>query len=321
MSLETFHVLGVVGALGYIFSVFLAVIKTDINLQPNILEIVMGILSPAAPFVVGWLVEAFFASVWKLNRKETKAFLSIIYSLALPPYTTVLFLLEDLDLCKTSMGRFVLTSSLVSLLASDGAVSFLKYVYSLYNHTQTTNGGALVPIYWILGLTVFVFLIFRPLVGWILRSNAQSEARNITMWVIIACTLGTQIFSGWLESYGLLPTLLFGLAVPRAPELVIMLVNQIEASAKALFLLYITLLTMQADIFSINFKERQTILCLILIFVTGTTRFLTCWFVANFESSNWRRKWAIVLSMIAKDGVELSFYATLRDQQVNYVEY
>lgn len=321
MSLETFHVLGLVGALGYIFCVFLAGLKLDLNIKPNIIEIMMGILSPSAPFVVGWLVEAFIAHVWQLNRQETKAFLSIIYSLAFPPYTTVYFLLEDLDLSETSMGRFVLTSSFVSLLASDGTVSFLKYVYSLYNHTQTTEGGALVPIYWILGLTVFVFLIFRPLVGWILRSNAHSEARNITMWVIIACTLGTPIFSGWLESYGLLPTLLFGLAVPRAPELVIMLVNQIEASAKALFLLYITLLAMKADIFSITFKDRQMILCLILILVTGTTRFLTCWFVSNFESSNWRRKWAIVLSMIAKDGVELSLYATLRDQQVKYVEY
>lgn len=316
MSLETLHTLGVVGALGFVFCVFLAGTRADIHLQPNILEIVMGILSPSAPFVVGCLVEALISYIWKLNRTETKAFQPIIYSVALPPYTSILFLLEDLDLSETIMGQFVLTSSIISLLAGDSAVSILKFVYSLYNHTQTTEGGALVPIYWILGLILFVFLIFRPLVSWLLRSNTYSETRNITMWVIIACTLGTQTFSGWLESYGLLPTLLLGLAVPRSPELVNLLVNHINAIAKALFLLYLTLLSMQADIFSINLKESQTVLCLVLIIVTGTTRFLTCWLVSNFESTYWRRKWAIVLSMMGKGEVELSLYATLRDQQV-----
>lgn len=296
------------GGFSYIFSIFIIGIKTKVCL-PKKNAVTLGLISTLIPFLMGVAIEEVFEIMW--NLKGFKGFSLLIYTLSAPAYPTIYSHVEDLNLSSADMlSSYILSASLITEFSVDVITELLKYSYEVNNHVSPTT---LNPISCILGFFIFVFLFFRPLT--LFLCNYSSFTNKSVIVILIVTSIG--LCNYFVQDNATVVTLILGIAIPRRQNISSILI-QIEEALEPLLFLYITVLTIDINIFCIQLKGRETILCVILIIITLLSRFSTSVLISRkWNLCSWQRSWATGLIMTTPGIVEMSGFAVLKHKKVS----
>lgn len=314
-SIQNQTVIFHIGAFGYLTSVFLIGLKTNLAF-PKRSELLLGLIGVLVPFFIGLFIEFFFESKLKLRTAGFKGYGILIFSLSSPSFPSISLLLHDLNLSTESLSQFILSTSLIAEVATDAFTEILKVFYDRHSHISLTSTDAFYPLLCLFFFLLFAFLFFRPLINLLSKYSSFSHSSVLIIFILTAVGLCNTILSDFATGHGIFITLILGLAVPCFTNLQEM-IDQIEELVKVFLFLYISSLTLTVNVFCINFKKKETILCGILLLGVTTSRLFTVIIMSRkLRSCTWREAWATGLMMTPLGFVELSVFAVARYENV-----
>lgn len=315
-SIENQMVLLHISGFGYLFSIFLIGLKAKLSI-PKRIEVALGIVGVLLPFLVGVLIEFTLESHWKLRTQGFKGYEALIFSLSSPSFPSISLLLDDLNLSSETLSYFILASSLISEAAVDMFNQVLKLFYE--NHSHSSSTGTLSPPLCFIGLIVFAFLLFRPLLIFICQSSSLSHNSVVVIIILFVLGLCNSIISDMISGHAIIISLILGFAAPRISNLLEKL-RSIEECVNLLLLLYTTCLSMSVDVFSISFDDKETLICATIIAGVTTCRFFTVIVMTKkLKSCSWREAWATGLVMTPTGVIELSIFAITGYEKVRKI--
>ena len=132
-SIQNQTVIFQIGAFGYLTSVFLIGLKTNLAF-PKRSELLLGLIGVLVPFFIGLFIEFFFESKLKLRTEGFKGYGILIFCLSSPSFPSISLLLHDLNLSTESLSQFILSASLIAEVVTDASTEVLKVFYDRHSH-------------------------------------------------------------------------------------------------------------------------------------------------------------------------------------------
>ncbi|KAL4385683.1 hypothetical protein GQ457_15G028140 [Hibiscus cannabinus] len=211
------QIVDTVAGFGFFMFLFLMGVKMDMKMafKSSRRAVLIGFVSLFIPFVAAIIIQEAYklpnpSSQMKMERIVATITESVTY------FAVVSFLLSELKIINTELGRLALTAAVVNDLSS----LLLFELFSIARHWTTSPTLALGRAG---GTAIFIFLlffVFRPWMFRIIRKTPEgSPIEDVYIVIIMMLALGSSMFTYFGGRTPLLGAFIFGLAVPDGPPL------------------------------------------------------------------------------------------------------
>ncbi|KAL4384937.1 hypothetical protein GQ457_15G028120 [Hibiscus cannabinus] len=309
LGLETIETAAV---FGFGIFLFLMGVKMDSKMafKTTRRATVIGIMSILSPFVVGLTVYQVYKPPNETTNLKVERLLGITIE-SLTAFSVVACLLSELKILNSEMGRLALSSAAISDLTS----LILVYTIALAEAWSVSPFFALLHAGIMFLFIVVVFMVFRPLMFWIIKETPQGRPiKNAHIALVIMLATGCGLFTHWHNRSALYGPFIFGLAVPDGPPLGSALVEKFECFVTGVFLpVYVTTSTMRVKP-NVTFSDLTTLkFCIVFAVSTFLAKFISCCVASSWRMMPLKESLAFSLIMCSKGIVELSYFSTFRD--------
>lgn len=227
-SSRSWIALNMVALIGYVLFRFIIGLKTDVTMLKNTRNqaIMIALASRATPMVVVVVFKIILAKHLPQDIIDSDILTGISITWTLSSFIVVTFLLNELNLLNSKIGRLAISASLL-----DNLVDIL---FHLISSTQNnTRGGSTVTwagvVLSFLALLVFMITVARPVALWIIKRTPEGAQLDEKYFVgILVLALSCGLFSELIGYHSGEGVLLLGLALPSGPPLGYTLVERLE---------------------------------------------------------------------------------------------
>ncbi|KAJ8750241.1 hypothetical protein K2173_014156 [Erythroxylum novogranatense] len=299
-------VLGTAAGFGCSLFMFLIGVKMDPTLlfRTGKKVVIIGVTTVLTPLVFGLGYE------WALINSYQGITVTILQCLS--SFPVISYLVSDLKLTNSELGRMGLSSALASDILSVFLVIVLPMIGNNSAKVITKDGAA------ILAFVLVTLLVIRPILVWLVERTPEGKPVNSsTVHILVVFALLSEIYFHLFHQVQYVGPFIAGLAVPSGPPLGSALVQTLESVTRAILVpLFVATTTMRADLWLIigNFDN-------IKIFMLSMVLILAVKFVACLIISwccNLPLVDAVVLALImtSKGITELIMFSILRDLKI-----
>jgi Kef-type K+ transport system membrane component KefB len=202
-----------------------------------------------------------------LKKEEADVLSFITIGHCITPFPVVAWLLEDLDILNSELGRLGLSATLVSDVLS----VFLTVTFTLTRISQ--NEGSMLAAIDLGAIIVYLIVIvfaIRPAMLWVIRQTPKGRhVENTYIHIIMLMVLGSDLLSHALGQTLLFGPFFLGLAVLDGPPLGSAIVNKLKFFIWDVFLpIFVTTCGMRTDLSLIKFDNSFMTINGILIILT-----------------------------------------------------
>ncbi|KAB2027053.1 hypothetical protein ES319_D05G008400v1 [Gossypium barbadense] len=311
---QSVAVLGTVGAIGYMFFLFLSGVKMDVGMtfRSGKKVICIGVLTVVVPLM------ACLITAKSLNQESQfftnkRVFLAVTYSAT--SFPVIHCLLSELKLLNSELGRLGLSAALIGEIVALFLLTICQWVVD-----GLENGWKVVVSNFGFFTVYFVIVVFwfRPVMKWMVRKTPEGgQIKNSYLYIVIGAFLVSHKLAELLKVYIVFAPFLVGLAVPDGPPLGSALVEKLEPIVEGLFMpLFVTTCGMRIDFSYLknygSFAKDQVISAVVTNFVKFGVSFLLP-FLWNIPI---RDSLAFAFIMLNKGIVEMASYSFMNDTLV-----
>jgi Kef-type K+ transport system membrane component KefB len=243
-------ILATITSFGYAIFIFINAVQMDLSMVTRTGQKAwtIAIMGLVMPLLICLLIPLYSINSITFRQSTHLSFdstLSVVLSHTVTSFAVIASLLNELKIVNSELGRLALSSALVSdILGTTIGCMFNVVNYSTGLNKYITIGMPL------LAFVIFVPLIFRPLMFWIIKHT--KEGRPVDdgyIYVIIVMVF----FLGWISvcinQDFVLGAFVLGLAVPEGPPLGSALVKKLQFFGISLFLpIFVTCGVMKVDL-------------------------------------------------------------------------
>ncbi|KAJ8551493.1 hypothetical protein K7X08_021508 [Anisodus acutangulus] len=277
--------------------------------------LVIGVLNHIVPLVTGMItIFALSSSFFQEGVSPLSPHIEVI-TIARTSFPVISFLLKDLGLLNSELGRLALSSALISdLFGLTITATGVLVVIGARNTVERAIEDAVLLIVFI----SVVICVIRPLMIWVVKRTPEGRpVKDLYILLIVLAVLLSGIFSDWLEQTVLIGPLIFGLAVPEGPPLGSTLVDKLDPFASGFLLpIFVSLMSLRTNIFAINPSSSYTFANIVLICVASISKILACLLPMLYCKMPFNDAAAISLIMSTRGVVDLATYSFLRDTKI-----
>ncbi|KAE8697029.1 hypothetical protein F3Y22_tig00110634pilonHSYRG00026 [Hibiscus syriacus] len=300
-----------IAGFGFSIFLFLMAVKMDARevLRSTRRAKVIGIVSLLSPMVIGLIV--YQSQSDKLCIME-RMIGTIIESMT--SFSVVAWLLDDLKIGNTELGRLALSSSTVCNMCSICLITFVSLTKHLHESTSNFVKYLGITILFI----IFLFVMVRPLMFWIIKETPEGRpVRETHIVIVIMVAIGCSTFTNWFNQSPLLGAFLVGLAIPDGPPLGSALVDKFDCFARGVFLVaFVTTTTMKVNPNKVLSDPEKFNFSIVFVVSTFIAKFLSCFIASFWDMMPLRDASAFSLIMSSKGVVELQYFASYRGIQI-----
>ncbi|CAH2065383.1 unnamed protein product [Thlaspi arvense] len=313
-----------VGVCGNIMLAFLMSVRISRRLAFNSgpLPIVIGILTFAVPLFGGFCFRNLYTDnidpYYMPPKKVLAERIVIISSQSSILLPTVTYVLSELKILNSELGRLVLSSAMINDVLGI-IVSILAYAAGTYKNVS--HATAYRDIIAVIVFFLIVFFIFRPVVEWIVdRTPEGKPVANMYIHVVILSAFGSAAYSSFFNMKYLLGPFTVGLIIPGGPPLGSALeAKYYDLTMDVLLPIAIAFSTMRCDIMKIIYEFDDirynmflTALTLALKLAAGIAPCLYCKLPLN-------EAFAISILLSCKSFSEIFLYESTLDDSLSSV--
>ncbi|KAK9002607.1 hypothetical protein V6N11_025277 [Hibiscus sabdariffa] len=300
-----------IATFGFSIFLFLMAVKMDVRevFTSTRRAKVIGIASLLPPVVVGLI--AYQSQSDKLCLMERTMGTTIE---SLTSFSVIAWLLEDLKIGNSELGRLALSSSTVCNLFALLIINVVGLSRHLHQSTSLFVKDLGVAVVFV----TLVFVMVRPLMFWIIRETPQGgPVKGAHIVFIIMIAIGCSIFTNWLNQSPFLGAFLVGLAIPDGPPLGSALVDKFDCFARGVFLVaYVTTTTMKVNPENVFSDPERFKFSIIFVVSTFLAKFISCFIASFWGMMPFRDASAFSLIMSSKGVVELQYFAGYRGVKI-----
>nr|XP_009772205.1 PREDICTED: cation/H(+) antiporter 4-like [Nicotiana sylvestris] len=310
-------ILGALSTFGYLLFLFLSGVKMDTSLTRKIgrRALVIGILNHLVPLIAGMItVFALSRSFFQEGATTVSPSVEVI-TIAKTSFPVISFLLKDLGLLNSELGRLALSSALISDLF--GLTITVISVLVVISATGTLARAVKDAILFIIFIIVVIF-VFRPLMILVAKRTPEGRpVKDLYILLIVLAVLLSGVFSDWAEQTVLVGPFIFGLAVPEGPPLGSTLVDKLDPFASGFLLpIFVSLMSLRTNLSAINPSSSFTFANIILMCVASISKILACFLPMLYCKMPLNDAVALSLIMSTRGVVDLATYSFLRDTKI-----
>ncbi|GMI94768.1 cation/H+ exchanger 4 [Hibiscus trionum] len=292
---------------------FLMGVKMDLKMafRTKRRATLIGVISFLSPFVVGLIV----FEAYKLPHESTGLNLLRITIESLTGFSVIAWLLSELKIINSEIGRLALSSASISTLTS----IVLIYAFAISEYWTIVSPSFVVLHVGLMVLFVlFIFLVLRPLMLRIIKETPEGRpVKDVHIALVMILYLGCCVFTAYHNDSALYGAFIFGLAVPDGPPLGSALVEKFECFVNGVFLpLYVTTTTMRVKP-NMMFEDPSTLTFSVVFSIsTFLAKFISCFVATFWGMMPLKESLAFSLIMCSKGIVELSYFSSFRDNKI-----
>lgn len=314
ISEDSVAVLGSVGALGFMFFMFLSGVKMNLRLTwtSGKLAIAIGLFPVLVPLIF-WLMTV------KTLHPEGNVFSNKIFQLALTysgtSFPVIHCLLSELKLLNSELGRFGLSAALIGDM-----VTLVLTMFSVWVNTSIQEGNK--DVLFDVGMAMlYVFIlvfILRPGMKWMVKRTPEAgQIKDTFFYIIILAFLTSPRFTKLFRVHFLYGPFIFGLAVPDGPPLGSALVEKLDPVVSGLLMpVFASTCGMRFDLSYFKDSTRYAKHQAIGSVVTLIIKFGVSLFLPLLCKLPTRESFALAFIMISKGIVEIGSYSIMNDSRV-----
>ncbi|CAJ1939110.1 unnamed protein product [Sphenostylis stenocarpa] len=243
-------------------------------------------------------------------------FSSVVLAETIISFAVVASLLNELKILNSELGRLALSSVLVSDILS----KIITCVTSILKDSQD-NFNIVVLLVSLFAFGIFVPLIFRPAMFWIIKHTAEGRPVNDAyVYLIIIMVFALGWVAVQIDQDFILGAFILGLAVPEGPPLGSALVKKLHFFGNCFFLpIFVTCGVMKADYSLQYYSSELVLLTAYITFFTHFVKVMACTIPALFCKIPLQDALALGLILNVKGVVEVGVYGILYDEGVMYL--
>ncbi|XP_065866237.1 cation/H(+) antiporter 4-like [Euphorbia lathyris] len=289
---------------------FLTAVKMEIEVLRKVgrKEISLGISSVAVPFLIGVAYKSFVNPDYETGEDKI-----VIKEQSLTHFPVIAFLVSQLKISNSEIGRLVLSSALVADI-----FSFSSTITACLADKRT-KGCNVRDISGIVLVVAFAAFAVRPALVWMIRKTPRGKPVNaFTSCIISALFVSLGFYYLYFPQVAAVSPFIFGFAVPSGPPIGSALVNKFEALTLGVLLpIHIATAVMRADFDQIvpGLGENLWYFISILIFLFAV-KWIACVIPPLLYKMPLKQCFAVAFIMSCKGLIELASYAMLKDAQL-----
>ncbi|XP_038992557.1 cation/H(+) antiporter 11-like [Hibiscus syriacus] len=309
------QVIDTTAGFGFCIFSFLMGVKMDarLALKTTRRAVVIGIVSLLCPLLVSIIVQEIYKTP-NQSERITIEYLVGVVTQSVTHFSVVAWLLGELNILNSELGRLALSAAAVSDLSN----IFLYKCFTLAGYWKMSPSLA---VGWA-GATIFylflLFCVFRPWMFWVIRTTPEGRpVKGVYVVIIMMLAFAYGVFTHWLDRSPLLGAFLVGLAVPDGPPLGSTMVEKFDGLANGVFLvIYVTTSTMRVNPTKMLADLSRVRFTCILVIATFLAKFISCLIASCWSRIPIRDSLAFSLIMSSKGIVELSYFSSYKDSEV-----
>ncbi|WVY93797.1 hypothetical protein V8G54_032885 [Vigna mungo] len=250
--------------------------------------------------------------VWEHGRilgEDISALPVVFISHSSCSFAVISWLLNDLGILNSELGRLALSAAFVNDVAGIGAAYFGRQNMSMSIRIRNVTA--------FLAYAIFILLIGRPAMRWIVKRTPEGRSVNKGyIYAIIVVFLGLGYFAKFFGEPFLVGAVIFGLAVPEGPPLGSALVTQLELFSKwFLCSIFVTCVTMKVDLTKCNSLSFVIVISGVIIMV-HLVRWLLCMGICRYCKIPFKDGFCLALILSCKGVVDICSYLLVYDAMV-----
>lgn len=302
----------VLSLMGIQMFLFLTAVKMEFEVlrKAGRKEISIGISSVAVPLLLG-------LGYRRLVNKDHLLVqdLTVIKEQALTHFPVISYVVNQLKISNSELGRLILSSALVADI-----FSFVAAISSCLA-TNGAKGCGLKDISGIVFIIFFAAFILRPGLVWMIRKTPRGKPMNgVFSCIIAAMSLLLGIYYLFFPPMAILTPFIFGFAVPSGPPIGSTLIDKFEAVTVGVLLpIQIATAVMRADFFQIvpGLTGELGYFIGILFFIFAV-KWMACVIPPLIFKMPIKDSFALAFILSTKGIIEISSYAMIRDRSVKF---
>lgn len=311
------ELLATIALLGYTLFVFLSGVKMDLGIifRTGRKAMYTGALALLTPLILGMGTQKLLGDFWGLSGNE-KLQLSIAAAIhSMTPFPVIAWLLSDLKIQNSELGRLGLSAALVSDLFSAFLISCCNLAKVALVHTTRR---ALIDLGIILCYLIVVVFVARPAMYWVVRQTPEGRpVKDLYIYIIVLAVLGAGLLSNWFDQLIVWGPFCFGLAVPSGPPLGSALIHKFDCMVSGVLVpIYVTTIMMNVNLSDINLHSNLAMAHAIVIVVTIISKFSSCLVPPLYSKMPINDALTLALIMSSKGVVDLASYSFARTLKV-----
>ncbi|KAK6935672.1 Cation/H+ exchanger [Dillenia turbinata] len=224
-----------VGLLGFIYFLFISGVKIDLSLirSSGRKQLSIGFLGVLFPFVTTVVVAMIMRQSFDKEMAKFSSIGAVASSLAITAVPVLFPILKELNLLSSEIGRFALSTSIVSDFIGVHCVA----AFEASKQGESEVKDALLYLVFVIVLMTLVMNVLRPLMARIIRNTP--DGKQVDNSLIIKILLGVLLMSFTTDLVGAAignGALWLGLAIPDGPPLGATLVERSETFVSELLM-------------------------------------------------------------------------------------
>lgn len=312
---QTQDTLGMIGAFGYTGFAFLSAVKTDISVLRKTGKVTMitGITSALVPLFVILSLQDKLTDMFVKKSQYKLANIGAVHTMTAFP--VVSFILDEMKILNSELGRFGLSAALVCDLIGIALMIFYS-VMQIY--WQKTLQDALLTGGLIFAYVAFVILAVRPATLWVVRNTPEGRpVKNVYVFVCILLMFISVLFTDATFQFDILGPLIFGLFIPAGPPLGSAIIEKLNLFVMEFLLpIFVTNCAIKIDFWNLNLTEGYMVANLILIAVVSVVKLVSSVIPPLIWKIPFKDSLAIGFLLCSKGVVQLCSYTFIRDTQL-----
>ncbi|KAG4190073.1 hypothetical protein ERO13_A07G008500v2 [Gossypium hirsutum] len=314
ISEDSVAVLGSVGALGFMFFMFLSGVKMDLRLtwKSGKLAIAIG-LFPVLVSLIFWLMTV------KTLHPEGNVFSNKIFHLAVTysgtSFPVIHSLLSELKILNSELGRLGLSAALIGDM-----VTLVLTMFSVWVNTGIQKGSKDVLFDVGMAMLYVCILVFvlRPGMKWMVKRTPEAgQIKDTCFYIIILAFMISPRFTELFRVYFLYGPFIFGLAVPDGPPLGSALIEKLDPVVMGLFMpIFATTCGMRFDLSYFKYSTKYAYHQAVGAVVTLIIKFGVSLLLPLLCKMPTRDSFALAFIMISKGIVEIGSYSIMNDSRI-----
>ncbi|CAJ2677470.1 unnamed protein product [Trifolium pratense] len=238
-------ILATITSIGYALFIFINAVQMDLSMvtRTGHKAWTIAIMGLAMPLLICLLIP--LSILQGTSHEVIATFPNVVLHHTITSFAVIASLLNELKILNSELGRLALSSVLVSDILGTTMGSILNVIKYSHDLSRIIKVG--MPL---LAFVIFVPLIFRPLMFWIIKHTKEERpVDDGYIYVIIVLVFGLGWISVRINQDFILGAFVLGLAVPEGPPLGSALVKKLEFFGTSVFLpIFVTCCVMKADL-------------------------------------------------------------------------
>ncbi|OMO92592.1 Cation/H+ exchanger [Corchorus capsularis] len=298
---------------GFAIYLFLVGVKMDVKGAFKTVKTakIIGILSLFSPLVVGCIVLELMQEDNQSKQVKIER-IAITSSESMTSVSVIACLLSELKILNSELGRLALSSATIGDLSGLIMTSVVSSSRA-WKWSSAFENSFTIIVY----VFVLVFVL-RPLMFWMIRRTPEGEPiKDVYIYAVMLLALLSCLYARLCGRPPLFGAFLFGLGVPDGPPLGSALVDKFECFVSgSLVSLFVTTTTMKADPMRLFADPAGVKFSAVVAVVTFVAKFIGTFIPSFYSKIPLKDSLALALIMTSKGVLELSFFASFRDNRI-----